>query len=105
MYNSNEISFERGVGYLIDESNDGIYDYSFSDPDFNFRQFRSNLVVRWEFIPGSTMFLAWSQSKTDFEESSTEFNFKENFKKLFKVTPHDIFLLKISYRLQAGKFI
>jgi hypothetical protein len=105
IYNSNEIFYERGKGYLIDESGDGIYDYIFTNPDFNFRQFRSNMVLRWEFIPGSTMFLAWSQSRTDFVESSTEFNFKENFKKLFKVTPHDIFLLKISYRMQAGKFL
>ena len=31
--------------------------YSFGNPDFNFRQFRSNLVVRWEYLPGSTFTL------------------------------------------------
>ena len=44
--------------------NDGIGDFSLSNPDFNFRQFRSNLVVRWEYLPGSTLYLVWSQGRT-----------------------------------------
>lgn len=91
--------------YYYDENNDGSADYTFYNPDFNFGQFRSNLVVRWEFKPGSTMYLAWSQSRTDFEECECEFNLKNGFKNLFKVTPYDIFLFKISYRLQADKLI
>ena len=47
--------------YQVDESNNGTVDYSFSKPDFNFGQFRSNMVIRWEYIPGSTAFLVWTQ--------------------------------------------
>jgi len=25
--------------------------YSFYNPDFNFKEFKSNLVARWEFVP------------------------------------------------------
>ena len=47
--------------YQVDENLDGTVDYQISDPDFAFVQFRSNLVVRWEYIPGSEIFLVWSQ--------------------------------------------
>lgn len=59
-YNDSQISFSDG-SYLIDEDVDGNTDYSFGNPDFNFVQFRSNLVARWEYIPGSEIFLVWSQ--------------------------------------------
>ena len=32
-----------------------------SNPDFSIVQFNSNLVVRWEYVPGSELFLVWSQ--------------------------------------------
>ena len=60
LYNNNQISFQDGA-YLVDEDEDGATDYAFGDPDFNFVQFRSNLVMRWEYIPGSELFLVWSQ--------------------------------------------
>jgi hypothetical protein len=39
------------------------YRRSFDNPDFNVLSFRSNLVVRWEWRPGSTLFLVWQQSR------------------------------------------
>lgn len=50
--------------YYVDENRDGVMDYSFARPDFNFVQFRSNLVVRWEYKPGSEFYLVWSQGST-----------------------------------------
>ena len=38
--------------------------YSFANPDFSFRQFRSNLVARWECKPGSSLYVVWSQGRT-----------------------------------------
>lgn len=35
----------------------------FDNPDFNVLSFRSNLVVRWEWRPGSTLFIVWQQSR------------------------------------------
>ncbi len=61
-YNSDQITKEPDSGsYLIDENTDGTIDYEIDDPDFAFVQFRSNLVLRWEYIPGSEVFLVWSQ--------------------------------------------
>ncbi len=60
LFNQNQISTVDG-GYAVDEDEDGSVDYAFGDPDFNFVQFRSNLVARWEYKPGSELFLVWSQ--------------------------------------------
>ncbi|MGA1583459.1 MAG: DUF5916 domain-containing protein [Saprospiraceae bacterium] len=62
-YTSSEISGVDGV-FNIRESDSLLPEYSFRDPDFSFVQFRSNLVARWEYIPGSELFLVWSQSTT-----------------------------------------
>jgi hypothetical protein len=47
-YDDRQIRPAEG-GFNVDENRDGITDYSFSTPDFNLVQFRSNLVVRWEY--------------------------------------------------------
>jgi len=82
--------------YLIDENTDENTDYSFSSPDFNFRQFRSNLVIRWEYLPGSTLFLVWSQGRTG-STSNGSFDYGKDMKELFGVQPHNVFLIKFSY--------
>jgi hypothetical protein len=93
---ANEIQFDEQQGIFdVDENLDGATDYSFNKPDFNFRQFRSNFVMRWEYIPGSTLFLVWSQGRTG-EESNGEFSFRNDLKDLFKVFPDNVFLIKLN---------
>lgn len=92
-----ELNFDAGNNsYLVDENRDGTTDYSFDNPDFNFRQFRSNLVVRWEYSPGSTLFLVWSQGRTN-SVTDGSFDYGRDMKGLFGVTPHNVFLIKFSY--------
>lgn len=84
-------------GYDIDENLDGETDYSFSDPDFAYVQFRSNLVLRWEYIPGSELFLVWSQGITGFGDASNDFNtIIDN--QLYSQKPENNYLLKATYR-------
>jgi hypothetical protein len=56
-----------GVGqrYLIDVDADGESDLSFPEPGFTYGQLSSNVVLRWEVRPGSTLFLAWSRDARD----------------------------------------
>ncbi|NVO19975.1 MAG: carbohydrate binding family 9 domain-containing protein [Bacteroidetes bacterium] len=89
-------SSSRWDTYLVDENTDGSADYGFAAPDLDFLQFRSNLVVRWEYIPGSTVYLVWSQGRTGFGPDS-EFNLPNYVNNLFEVFPQNVFLLKISY--------
>lgn len=83
--------------YTLDINKDGLPDYEFSNPDFNFQQFRSNLVLRWEYIPGSVLFVVWSHEQSNVEETDV-FNITENFKSLFTVFPTDILLVKLQYK-------
>ena len=95
-YQNNQISFEEGL-YNIDENRDGITDYSFEDPDFAFVQFRSNLVVRWEYIPGSEIFFVWSQGITGFGDAHNDYNsIIDN--QLLSQKPENTFLIKATYR-------
>ena len=82
--------------YRIDENVDGLMDYSFDNPDFNFLQVRSNLVVRWEYKPGSTVYLVWSQGRTD-DSSIGRFSYFRDLENLFNTHPHNVFLIKFSY--------
>jgi len=82
--------------YGIDEDANGFNDYSITNPDFNFRQFRSNLVIRWEYLPGSTLFLVWSQGRTS-SDTNGSFAYGQDMKNLFGVQPHNVFLVKFSY--------
>jgi hypothetical protein len=42
---------------------DGDAEFGFNNPNFNIRSFRSNLVLRWEWRPGSTAYLVWQQNR------------------------------------------
>ena len=67
--------------------------------DFNFKFFNSNMVVRWEYKPGSTLFLVWSQGRDDFEPTTGSRNVPGDFGRLFNAYPRNTFLVKASYWL------
>jgi hypothetical protein len=85
--------------YSVDENADGTADYSFAKPDFNFVQFRSNLVARWEYKPGSELYLVWSQGNTAsaFDELNTPIA-NSLFSNALAGQPRNIFLVKWTYR-------
>ena len=82
--------------FEVDEDNNGTAEYGFDQPDFNFGQFRSNLVIRWEYIPGSTLFLVWTQERNGaFYDTHPE---HDKYSLEFQEKGHNIFLLKYTYR-------
>lgn len=83
--------------YAVDENLNGTADYNFGKPDFNVQEFLSNLVIRWEYNPGSTIFLVWSQTRSNSDPEAL-FDPRENIGDLFGVKPYDVFLIKFSYR-------
>ena len=86
----------NGTDYEISENNNSHVDYTFGDPDFNFSQFRSNLVVRWEYLPGSQVYLVWSQDRTNYI-SPAKISVYDALRYLPDVYPINIFLLKLNY--------
>jgi hypothetical protein len=71
------------------------YDYS-DNLDFNFKEFNSNLVFRWEYSPGSTLFLVWSRGASDFEEEYGQFDARRDLGNLFSSPGDNTFLVKIN---------
>ncbi|NNG17350.1 MAG: carbohydrate binding family 9 domain-containing protein [Gemmatimonadales bacterium] len=64
--------------------------------DFNFRSLRGNAVLRWEYMPGSTLFLVWTQSRTD-DETIGDFRFGRSLSRLFSAKADNIFAIKMTY--------
>lgn len=92
-----QISFDSGT-YSVDENKDGMVDYSFRRPDFNFVQFRSNFIVRWEYRRGSELYLVWSQGNTPGTDEMDTPIFKSLFDNAFADQARNIFLVKWTYR-------
>ena len=64
---------------------------------FDVKQFRSNTVLRWEWRPGSTMFLVWQQGRQLDGSANTDFNFGRDLRSVFDTRPNNTFLVKVSY--------
>jgi hypothetical protein len=88
----------RGNIYYCDEDLDGSADYEFQDPDFEYHSFKSNLVLRWEYRPGSVLYLVWSRDNSA-GNGLNRLAPIENIRTLREEIPYNIFLLKLSYRL------
>ncbi|MCG8468576.1 MAG: carbohydrate binding family 9 domain-containing protein [Gemmatimonadetes bacterium] len=84
--------------YEIDEDGDGEADFSFSDPDFNIKSLRSNLVLRWQYRPGSTIFLVWSRDQGSFVNDGS-FEFGRDFGDVFNIPSTNVLLLKFEHWL------
>ena len=98
LFNDNQISFdETNDSYLVDENTNGVTDYEISNPDFSFVQFRSNLVMRWEYIPGSEIFLVWSQGNTGLQNPKKRL-FRSLDNQIFGEKGENTFLIKVTYR-------
>jgi hypothetical protein len=66
--------------------------------DFNLRSLRGNSVLRWEWREGSTLYVAWQQSRRR-EMPFGDFDFERDGRKLFAIRPDNIFVVKMSYWL------
>ena len=82
--------------------------FTVSNRDFNVRSLRSNAVFRWEWRPGSTLFLVWQQTRSDRLVASVpdsaysragNFDFGRDAGGLFGLDADNIFLVKLSYWL------
>jgi hypothetical protein len=99
--NNGEVKEVNGE-YQVDEQKDGTVDYTFDKPDFNFVQFRSNFVMRWEYKRGSELYLVWSQSNTPDADSDLDNNVGVSKSLWTNAFDHNaarnIFLIKWTYR-------
>ena len=75
------------------------YDLGKDPGGFNVKQFRSNAVLRWEYRPGSALYLVWQQGREDFEDQRGTRSLFGDLDRLFSAHPSNTFLVKVSYWL------
>jgi hypothetical protein len=69
-----------------------------ANPDFNFRSVRGSAVVRWEFRPGSALYVVWNENRADVVPVG-DFSFRRDLRAIPTAPSHDVFLVKVSYWL------
>lgn len=85
---------KSGSLYTVDPDGSGAApSFSFGDRDFNTRSLRGNAVLRWEYRPGSALFLVWQQSREAFEQTG-QFELGRDFGELFSAPPQNVFVIK-----------
>jgi len=95
LFSGDEIDFVSDSALYPIEDADGATDYSVGSQDESFKQFRSNLVIRWEYTPGSTLLLVWSQDRTGVGPEGS-FAFGPDMQDLFHVHPNALFPVKVN---------
>ena len=96
LYNENQIDFTDNY-YSIDHNLDEISDYGFYNPNFSTVQFRSNLVVRWEYRRGSELYFVWSQGLNTFIDTSE--SLVDGISLGLKDKPENTLLIKATFSL------
>jgi hypothetical protein len=69
-----------------------------ANPDFTVLSFRSNVVLRWEYKLGSTIFLVWQHGRSG-GDSDGRFRFGERLGDIFRSEGENVFLVKVNYWL------
>ena len=72
--------------------------FSIANPDFNLRSIRGNAVLRWEYRPGSALFVVWQQQRAD-SGPLDGFDFRRESRGLFRSRPANVLLIKATYWL------
>jgi hypothetical protein len=103
--------YGRDIGTIQESETDGVRNYSIDpdgagpasafnveDPNFTFRSLRGNAVFRWEYVPGSTLFLVWTQDRAS-EDGVGDFDFGRDRRALFDSPANHVFLIKVNYWL------
>ncbi|MEM1055651.1 MAG: DUF5916 domain-containing protein [Bacteroidota bacterium] len=86
----------NGDGTTVIDPGDGGAPFTLSDNDFTFRSLQGNAVLRWEYRPGSTLFLVWQQQRSGYFVNDGVFRGR-NAPQLFTDPGQNVFLVKLSY--------
>ena len=88
----NEISLSDDTYHVRNNSEN----FTFTKPDFNFNEFRSILVARWEYLPGSTFYFVWEHSRSN---RSGDFisGWNRNLERMFDLPSTSILMVKVNY--------
>jgi hypothetical protein len=97
---ASQVTDGKVTQYAIDPDGGGpAASFAVDNPDFNLRSLRGNAVLRWEYRPGSTLYLVWTRNGSAFEPFVGDFSFSRDFNALADAKSDNIFLIKASFWL------
>ena len=88
-----------GETRYVDFQGDGVSDLAFRERDFRVRSLRGNAVLRWEYRPGSTLYLVWQQGRYFQDGAASAFGLRQEFGRLLDQQPDNVLILKMNYWL------
>jgi hypothetical protein len=91
-----EITKDGDDGYELYPNGIDGNSFYIDNPDFNYKALVGSAVLRWEFRPGSTLYLVWTRNGTDTQNPGI-FNFNRDIKDLFRADADNVFALKVTY--------
>ncbi|MCH7763649.1 MAG: hypothetical protein IIB95_07895 [Candidatus Marinimicrobia bacterium] len=99
-YDASAVTMNEDGDYVIDPPSDVGVDDSFTiyNPDFNSKALVGTAVLRWEFSPGSTAFLVWTRSGSNYDHPGV-YDFSRDMGDLLSAPADDFIALKVTYWL------
>lgn len=95
----------QGLASGLDYSNYRYYygGMNYSNPlsginsDYNYSEMNSTFLIRWEYRPGSALYLVWTRSRPDYDPTVNNLEMSRDIRRLFSANAQNIFLIKASY--------
>jgi hypothetical protein len=91
------ISYDAATSTYTATPGGGAPSFTFANPDFNWKSLRVNAVARWEYRPGSTLYLVWAQNRVN-AANPGDFDLGRDLGDLMGAPADDVLMLKVSYR-------
>jgi len=94
------ISYDEGSSdYTVDPDGSGPAEaFTFANPDFTTSSLRGTAVLRWEYLPGSTLYFVWTQERAG-QDPNGDFDFGRARRAIFDQRPLNVFQIKATYWL------
>ena len=87
---------DGGNEILVDENNNQLLDFSTENPDFDYQEFNSNFVLRWEYKTGSTFYFVWTNRLNNYVNQYNP-SIMESIKNIGQGSSQNAFMIKFSY--------
>jgi len=97
--NGSTISYDSSAAVYTVRPSPQDSTFQFTNPDSRVRSLRSNAVLRWEYRPGSTLFVVWSQSRYANLLDPTLDLGRYVAHEMFLDPPTNVLLVKVNYWL------
>ncbi len=97
-YGTEGSTVDRAAGLVDPDGSGPAPAFSIGQPDFTFASLRGNAVLRWEYAPGSTLFLVWTQDRAYLDDQGA-FRPRASFNRLLDAPGRNVVMLKVSYWL------